>query len=829
VLSSVLRKCLILFFELFLLFLRKSLQNKLKIDEEEKREVSEVEYLGSIFKTVFRERGLGSKEACERLFGLIACHLENYHDKVNFLVLAIRKLILLVNSEIKEDDPDDPSNHEVIGVSHLLSFIVKEKLNETLRNLVFTYAKKKGELNLNLIRNLAKKIEPMVCQKVENFLATGNFNTLSCSDVLQDKGFVILAERLNFLRFISHFRCVNRGSFFTNVKTTTVRKLRPESYGFICPVHTPDGTPCGILNHLSSEATVIYKNQPFNTNIFSQFGVSHQQFGLPVVLDGKVIGYSKNTKLLAQKIREEREKVEVALLPEGLFIFTGVGRYSRAIINLQTKKEENIGIMEQLYLKIIPYNKKVTDFKEEIFYQEKSMTSFLSLTASLTPFSDYNQSPRNVYQCQMAKQSMGINCHSLKYRNDSKTYQHFYNQIPIVQTNNYSKYDLQDYPLGVNTIIAVLSYTAYDMEDAMIINKSSKERGMFNGFVYKTEIIHLEKNQNLIEIIEEGTFLTPNSFFYSFSEFNEKKVKNYNGMEGGFVDKIILADSLIIVRLRIERNPNIGDKFCSRHGQKGVCSFHYPAVDLPFSESGLVPDVIINPHAFPSRMTIGMMIESLAGKSGCLLGKIQNGNSFMKYEMEDESVKQTNKSVNQTNNSVNQTNLENSFDDENSHPKLISHFGNELLKCGFNYFGNETMYSGVTGTPFKTDIFIGVVYYQRLRHMVNDKFQVRIQGPVQPQTKQPIKGRSKLGGVRLGEMERDALLAHGASYILNDRFMTCSDGTLFYYCVSCKSILFSNKEGCLCGNKIIKEVYLPYVYKYLCTELMAMNVRVRLE
>ncbi|KCZ80427.1 hypothetical protein H312_02151 [Anncaliia algerae PRA339] len=171
------------------------------------------------------------------------------------------------------------------------------------------------------------------------------------------------------------------------------------------------------------------------------------------------------------------------------------------------------------------------------------MNSFLSLTASLTPFSDYNQSPRNVYQCQMAKQSMGISAHSLKYRSDNKTYEHFYNQIPIVQTKNYSKFSLHEYPLGVNTIIAVLSYTAYDMEDAMIINKSSMERGLFKGFVYKTEVIKLEKNQNLLKIAEEGSYLTPNQFFYSYQEFNEKKVKLFTGMEGGFIDKIIICDS----------------------------------------------------------------------------------------------------------------------------------------------------------------------------------------------------------------------------------------------------------------------------------------------
>ncbi|KCZ80428.1 hypothetical protein H312_02152 [Anncaliia algerae PRA339] len=180
---------------------------------------------------------------------------------------------MFVNQEIKEDDQDDPSNFEVIGVSHMLSYIVKEKLNETLKNFFYYFQKKKFDFTPQSIKGFAKKVEPMVCQRVEAFLSNGSFNTLTCSDVMQDKGFVVLGERLNIMRFISHFRCVNRGSFFTNVKTTTVRKLRPENYGFICPVHTPDGTPCGILNHLAADATVIYKRQSFDTEIFSLYGV----------------------------------------------------------------------------------------------------------------------------------------------------------------------------------------------------------------------------------------------------------------------------------------------------------------------------------------------------------------------------------------------------------------------------------------------------------------------------------------------------------------------------------------------------------------------------
>ncbi|CAN0419997.1 unnamed protein product, partial [Ectocarpus sp. 12 AP-2014] len=209
------------------------------------------------------------------------------------------------------------------------------------------------------------------------------------------------------------------------------------------------------------------------------------------------------------------------------------------------------------------------------------------------------------------------------------------------------------------------------------------------------------------------------------------------------------------ITLRFPRNPVIGDKFSSRHGQKGVMSILWPAEDMPFTESGLSPDVIINPHAFPSRMTIGMLIESMAGKSGAMHGTYQDATPFAFHE-ED---------------------------------RVIDHFGEQLRSAGYAYHGSEPLYSGVTGTVMHADIFIGLVYYQRLRHMVSDKSQVRATGPVNQLTRQPIKGRKNKGGVRLGEMERDALLSHGAAFLLHDRLMNCSDRHVAHVCSSCGSLL----------------------------------------
>uniref|UniRef100_A0A914EMH2 DNA-directed RNA polymerase n=1 Tax=Acrobeloides nanus TaxID=290746 RepID=A0A914EMH2_9BILA len=269
-----------------------------------------------------------------------------------------------------------------------------------------------------------------------------------------------------------------------------------------------------------------------------------------------------------------------------------------------------------------------------------------------------------------------------------------------------------------------------------------------------------------------------------------------------------------LIQWRITRNPIIGDKFASRHGQKGINSFLWPAESLPFSESGMVPDIIFNPHGFPSRMTIGMMIESMAGKAAAMHCDVYDASPFV-------------------------------FNEKKT---AIDHFGQLLTAAGYNYYGNEVMYSGVDGREMEVEIFFGVVYYQRLRHMVADKFQVRATGPVDPVTLQPVKGRKKGGGIRFGEMERDALIAHGSSFCLQDRLFNCSDRDSAYICRRCGSLLsatrlrpelikmnekrisIKSREVCLqCGES--DEIFLvqvPRVFRYLAAELFAMSIKIKL-
>lgn len=253
--------------------------------------------------------------------------------------------------------------------------------------------------------------------------------------------------------------------------------------------------------------------------------------------------------------------------------------------------------------------------------------------------------------------------------------------------------------------------------------------------------------------------------------------------------------------MSFQRNPIIGDKFSSRHGQKGICSRIYPTEDLPFTESGMTPDIIFNPHGFPSRMTIGMMLEFMASKSGAVYGTCHDATPFQ-------------------------------FEKGQS---AIEYYGNLLKKAGYSYYGTESMYSGINGRQLEVDIFFGVVYYQRLRHMVSDKFQVRTTGPIDVRTHQPVKGRKREGGIRFGEMERDALLAHGTASIIQDRLMNCSDKTSEIMCIRCGSLVSISKKNSeqiclLCGKgDKIASVCIPYVLKYLVAELASCNIRVNFD
>ncbi|KAF8528844.1 hypothetical protein BU17DRAFT_37683 [Hysterangium stoloniferum] len=805
-----------------------------------------LQYLGDKFRVVLGlpEDWPNTQVGYWLINKLILVHLDLPRDKFRLLLFMLRKLYALVSGACCADNPDSPQHQEILLPGSLYGMIIKERLEEALyqiRNQIVQDIRKEVAsvdfLNNSYINKVLQKVNFDIGAKMSNFLATGNLVSPSGLDLQQASGFTIVAEKLNWHRYISHFRCVHRGAFFAELKTTAVRKLLPDAWGFLCPVHTPDGAPCGLLNHLSRSCRIVTSPLAvahippllLSQGMTQAFAPSiNGRRNLCVQLDGRVVGWA--TPVVCRQIAKDLRiwkteginnvplDLEIGFVPEskggqypGLYLFSTKARMMRPVKYLENNHNDSIGSFEQVYMDIAVKPEEIQEGTST--HVEHAATNFMSILANMTPFSDFNQSPRNIYQCQMGKQSMGTPAAALRHRTDNKLYRLQTGQTPIVRPDLHNLYGMDHFPNGTNAVVAVISYTGYDMEDAMILNKSSYERGFGYGSIYKSQIVDLKDmrgaasrsssaptlhfgfgvgkirgqfkdSADIRNFVDQdglpvvGTRLNPGDPICAHVDDTTglTEITKYKGDEVAYVDQVRLLGGdagdtelqKLHITLRIPRSPVIGDKFSSRHGQKGVCSQKWPAVDMPFSESGMQPDVIINPHAFPSRMTIGMLVESMAGKSGAMHGLAQDATPF-KFSEEDTA---------------------------------IDYFGEQLLAAGYNYYGNEPMYSGITGEEFAADIYLGVVYYQRLRHMVLDKFQVRTTGPVDPVTRQPVKGRKRAGGIRFGEMERDALIAHGTSFLLQDRLMNCSDYSTTWVCRTCGSLISLGYEDASLGEII---------------------------
>ena len=468
--------------------------------------------------------------------------------------------------------------------------------------------------------------------------------------------------------------------------------------------------------------------------------------------------------------------------------------------------------------------KSIYSIDKEYTHCEIDSSLILSAVALNIPFPEHSQYPRNVFSCQQTKQAVGL--YSSAYNTRFDTFAHVLNypQKPIV-TTRYKKYtDVDKLPYGVNAIVAIASYTGYNQEDSLILNKTSIERGMFQSLYYrsyeekeentgtrriyfgnpenyndikKSKIINYDK-LDTNGIVKEGYYVTDNDAIVGNigEEVNSSGniVKKVSGKcikfaTSGIVDKVVVVknkDNLRTAKVRIRKNkiPTVGDKYASRPGQKGMCGLVLEQEEMPFTKDGIVPDIIINPHAIPSRMTINQLLEVVLGKSACLGGFLGDATAFQNNDIHD-------------------------------YAKLME-------KYNYSEWGNEILYSGITGEQLKTSIFIGPTYYQRLKIMVADKMHSRGQGPLQSLVRQPAAGRANNGGLRIGEMERDSILAHGISGFLNESMMERSDK----YSVNINKTtgLISNGEE----NDNIVNVNMPYSMKMLLQELQTMSIAPRL-
>lgn len=599
--------------------------------------------------------------------------------------------------------------------------------------------------------------------------------------------------------------------------------------------------------------------------------------GSNVYLNGVFMGTHDNPKELVEMLRDKRRSgelpfdVSITYVEENneVQIYTDAGRilrpvvvaknlhmYDKAVDELKAGEVEFNHLIEKGLIEYVDAEEEenicvAIDEKEYLSnpnkYTHIEVTPALitGISAGYCPYTEYNSSPRITMASAMAKQSLGIYLASYPARLDSIAHVLIYPQKPIVKTDVSDLLHLEKRPAGQNFVVAVMCYKGYNMEDALILNKSSVDRGLGRSIfyrVYETEertypggqkdsfevpqedVEGYQSEEKYDHLDEDGIIFpetevsggdvligktSPPRFLEEISIFGRVEQKRRESstimryMEEGTVDAVILTESIeknrmVKVRTRSLKVPELGDKFASRYGQKGVVGMLVSEEDMPFTSEGIVPDLIINPHAIPSRMTVGHVIEMIGGKVGCMNGRSINGTAFENEEEKD--------------------------------------LRKELEECGFKSNGKEVLYDGISGERIEAEIFIGVIYYQKLHHLVSNKIHCRSRGPVQLLTKQPTEGRAKEGGLRFGEMERDCLVGHGAAMMLKDRLLDESDKVTVPVCSKCGMIAIKdfnkNKTYCkLCGDSSIYEVEMAYAFKLFMNEIQGLCImpKLRLE
>ena len=503
------------------------------------------------------------------------------------------------------------------------------------------------------------------------------------------------------------------------------------------------------------------------------------------------------------------------------------------IINYKHKFIEYIDIHEVENILISTDNHNIP---KKYTHCEIHPSLILGALASCIPFLNHNQAPRNTYQSAMGKQAIGIHCSNYYQRFDTFSHVLYSPQKPMISTRLMKHFNFNSMPNGINVIVAIATYSGYNQEDSVIINQSAIDRGLFSSTFYRTYKDEEQKNQltgdedmfcspekdkllfpkpcnyDKLEpdgFIKENTYVSSNDIIigkvmplkdnpdYKYKDCSTSIRSNEKGIiDKNYIDTNSDGYRFCNIRLRSIKTPQIGDKFSSRHGQKGTVGITYRQEDMPRNKDGICPDIIVNPHAIPSRMTIAQLIECILGKSCVELGYIGDGTGF------------------------NGTNIND-----------VIHL---LEQCGHEGTGNEILYNGFTGEQMKTSIFMGPTYYQRLKHMSADKVHSRASGPVVSMTRQPAEGRSSHGGLRFGEMERDCMIAHGAGSILKERLMDVSDKYSAFICNKCKMISTGNPNDNIyeckkCANYgDFTKVYIPYACKLLLQELTTMSIAPRL-
>lgn len=746
-------------------------------------------------------------------------------------------------------------------------------------------------LNIINMTNIYKIIKSTTIENgIKRALSTGDFGIKHVNNS-NKVGVAQVLNRLTYVSSLSHARRIST-PVDKSGKLIPPRKLHNTSWGFLCPAETPEGQSVGVVKNLSymTHVTIHSNSGPLYDyvlpNIIPVQNLTSREMyeKTKVFINGAWVGISENPVELYQMLKEKKYMGIINVYTSVVFdykfneirVCNDAGRLTRPLLrvrdnNILIKKRiiddiksgkvgwndliTNCSIGESIIEYIDPEEQswsmiamKPTDLIEtgdekEMFkhtHCEIHPSTIFGVLASCIPFPEHNQSPRNTYQCAQAKQAMGVYVTNFDNRMDKTAYVLNTPARPLVDTRIMDMIKINKIPSGFNVVVAIMTHTGYNQEDSLLFNKGSIDRGLFQATIYHTEKDEDKQKINGDEEIrcKPDPTKTKGMKFANYQKVNNRGVipentlvenrdviiskvvpikenrndhtklikyedqsRIYRTDEETYIDKNYIdrngdGYNFAKVRLRTVRKPVIGDKFSSRSGQKGTIGNIIPEEDMPFTASGIRPDIILNPHAIPSRMTIAHLKETIMTKVLVQLGLFGDGTSFGELE--------------------------------------IHTICEELLRLGYESRGNELLYNGLTGEQHECSIFMGPIFYQRLKHMVNDKQHSRSIGPMVNLTRQPAEGRSRDGGLRFGEMERDAMISHGASRFTKGRMYDASDKYHVYSCNKCGMIATYNDEMHIhicrtCENRTdFSYVEIPYACKLLFQELMTMNIAPRL-
>ena len=823
-------------------------------------------------------------------------HCKTNEQKIFFLGYMTNKIISCHFGIIKPTDRDSYENKRIDSTGILLNNLFRNYFNKVVKDLqkqVIREINNGSWRSTNDFEeiinntNIYKIIKPNTIENgIKRALATGDFGLKQVNN--NKVGVAQVLNRLTYISSLSHLRRINT-PIDKSGKLVQPRKLHNSTWGFICPPETPEGGSVGVVKNLSimthltisADSSALYEYTIPYIKLIEECTPDDIKYNVKVFVNGCWVGITNNPVELYDNLKMKKSSGIINIYTSIIFdyeskeikICNDSGRLMRPLLKVKNNKllindndireinsrnvtwndmllnnkfsntiieyidseEQNFSMIAMNPTKLL--NK--TNQKFNFTHCEIHPSTIFGVLASCIPFPEHNQSPRNTYQCAMGKQAMGVFATNFNNRLDKTAYVLSYPMRPLVDTRIMSLINLHKIPSGCPVIVAIMTQTGYNQEDSIMFNKGSIERGLFQATIYHTEKDEDKKINGDEEIRCKPDKTKTNSIkFGNYNKLNSEGVipentrvenldiilgkvvpikenrndptkvikytdfsRSYRTNEEVYVDKNFTDKNgdgynFAKVRLRTLRQPVIGDKFSSRHGQKGTIGNIIPEEDMPYTSKGIKPDIIINPHAIPSRMTIAQLKETLLGKILLELGLFGDGTSFGNLDIKDISK--------------------------------------ELLKLGYEQNGNEIMYNGQTGEQISTEIFIGPCFYQRLKHMVSDKQHSRSIGPKVNFTRQPAEGRSRAGGLRFGEMERDCMISHGASRFTKGRLYDASDSFSVHVCKRCGMIAsYNDKEhihDCkTCGNRIdFGYVELPYACKLLFQELLTMNCAPRL-